>query len=126
MTDYRDAAMNPITNKSGRKEQNNLEFCPSCKKILLPNLEKRRLRCSCCGYERPLMETKLYSEGVLKPKKTLVLKDTSRHRIRKKLCPRCGNDEAYSWMHGRSKENAPEPSNRFFKCTKCGHSWKEM
>jgi DNA-directed RNA polymerase subunit M len=74
------------------------------------------------------METKLFSEEILKPKQTLVLgtKDAPNRRIKKKLCQECGNNEAYTWMYGRSKENAPEPSNRYYKCTKCGHVWKEM
>lgn len=101
-----------------------IEFCPSCKKVLLPDIEKRRMRCSACGFERPMRETKLFTEGILKPKETLVV-DGSRRAVRK-ACPQCGCGRAYAWGHGRSKENCPEPSNRFYRCARCGHRWKEM
>jgi DNA-directed RNA polymerase subunit M/transcription elongation factor TFIIS len=70
------------------------------------------------------VETKLYTEKILKPKPTLVI--TSHLHAIKKLCPKCRNSQAYFWGSGRSKENAPEPSNTFYKCTKCGHTWKEI
>jgi len=38
-------------------------------------------------------------------------------------CPKCGNNEAYYWeVQTRS---ADEPATRFFKCTRCGHVWRE-
>ena len=91
---------------------------------MLPDLTKHTLTCRICGYEQPLMETKLYTEGILKPKQTLVI--NSHAHTTKKECSKCGNNEAYFWRSGRSKENAPEPSNVFYKCTKCGYAWKEM
>jgi len=101
-----------------------MEYCPSCKNVLLTDLRKRKLTCSACGYEQPYVETKLYTEESLKPKQMLVLGDYNRYITKK--CPKCGNNKAYFWKHGRSKENAPEPSNRFYKCARCGHAWKEM
>jgi DNA-directed RNA polymerase subunit M len=102
-----------------------LEFCPKCKKVLLPDMEKGKLACRTCGFEKPFSETRLYTERTLKPKRTIVLGDSKRH-ITNRLCPKCGNDKAYVWRHGISKENAPEPSNWFYKCTRCGNAWKEM
>jgi DNA-directed RNA polymerase subunit M len=128
MSDGFRGTMKSNAGKDARIKSTGLEFCPTCKKILSLDLRARKLRCGTCGYERSIMETKLYSEKTLKPKQTLILgpRDISNAHTRKKVCPECGNDEAYFWMHGRSKENAPEPSNRFYKCTRCGHAWKEI
>lgn len=101
-----------------------VEFCPSCRKVLLPDLERRRLACRACGYERPLAEARLFTGRVLKPKPTLLLEGS--RRIVKKQCPECRSVGAHSWGQGRSKENAPEPSNTFYRCTRCGHTWKEI
>ncbi len=38
-------------------------------------------------------------------------------------CPKCGNDKAFWWM--QQTRSADEPSTRFYKCTKCGHVWRE-
>ena len=38
-------------------------------------------------------------------------------------CPKCKNNKAYFWIEQtRSSDEAP---TRFYKCTKCGHVWRE-
>ncbi len=38
-------------------------------------------------------------------------------------CPKCGNDTAEWWtMQTRSSD---EPETRFYRCTKCKHTWRE-
>lgn len=38
-------------------------------------------------------------------------------------CKQCGNEKAYFWtVQTRSGDEA---ETKFFKCTKCGHSWRE-
>ena len=56
--------------------------------------------------EVPVIET---TEGALPTTKT--------------ECPKCGNDRAYWWM--QQTRAADEPSTRFYKCTECGHTWRE-
>ncbi|MCD6114052.1 MAG: transcription factor S, partial [Thermoprotei archaeon] len=38
-------------------------------------------------------------------------------------CPKCGNREAYVWM--MQTRAADEPPTRFYRCTKCGYTWRE-
>jgi DNA-directed RNA polymerase subunit M len=38
-------------------------------------------------------------------------------------CEKCGNKEAYFWTS--QTRSADEAETRFFKCKKCGHSWRE-
>ncbi len=38
-------------------------------------------------------------------------------------CPKCGHNEAEWWtMQTRSSD---EPETRFYRCTKCKHTWRE-
>lgn len=39
------------------------------------------------------------------------------------VCPACGNKEAYWWI--RQLRAADEPEVRFYRCTKCGKTWRE-
>ncbi|RLG10996.1 MAG: transcription factor S, partial [Thaumarchaeota archaeon] len=39
------------------------------------------------------------------------------------ICPKCGNREAYYWAV--QTRSADEPMTRFFRCTKCGYTWRE-
>lgn len=38
-------------------------------------------------------------------------------------CRECGNQEA--WYTLKQTASADEPPTRFFKCTECGHRWRE-
>ncbi|MEM3032488.1 MAG: transcription factor S, partial [Nitrososphaerota archaeon] len=38
-------------------------------------------------------------------------------------CPQCGNNEAKWWTV--QTRSADEPMTQFFRCTKCGHTWRE-
>jgi DNA-directed RNA polymerase, subunit M/Transcription elongation factor TFIIS len=50
--------------------------------------------------------------------------DTSKLPVSKEVtCPKCGNHEAYYWMI--QTRAADEPPTRFYKCVKCGHTWRE-
>ena len=39
------------------------------------------------------------------------------------VCPNCGAREAYYWSV--QTRSADEPMTQFFKCKKCGHTWRE-
>ena len=41
----------------------------------------------------------------------------------KVICPRCGHDEASYWMV--QTRGGDEASTQFFRCTKCGRTWRE-
>jgi len=38
-------------------------------------------------------------------------------------CPKCENNEAFWCM--QQMRSADEAPTRFYKCTKCGHTWRE-
>jgi len=38
-------------------------------------------------------------------------------------CPKCGNNQAYVWQV--QTRGADESSTQFFRCTKCGYTFRE-
>ena len=37
-------------------------------------------------------------------------------------CPKCKNGTAFWWM--LQTRSADEPTTQFYRCTKCGHTWR--
>ena len=100
-------------------------FCPNCKSLLRP--EGENLKCSRCEFERPIDETvesttkteleeDLKDVPVFSDLDTMPVDDTV-------FCPKCENKGAY-W-HLRQTRSADEATTRFYRCTKCKHTWRE-
>ena len=109
-----------------------MKFCPRCGAIMRYDVRKKILKCPKCGYEEA-------------PNRSFVLSRTITHSEKEKLviiesgktgvppnavllkgqvrCPKCDSDEVYAWqMQTRA---ADEPPTTFYKCAKCGHTWRE-
>ena len=103
-----------------------MEFCKKCGGILVPKKTKTGVVFVCrnCG--------KKYSKGTdititekvkLKDNiKTVKQKDEGLP-VTENQCPVCGNKEAFWWM--QQTRSIDEPPTRFYRCTKCGHTWWE-
>lgn len=93
--------------------------------------EKKTLKCPRCGYihEDELNQSISYKEDIRHtPKeKTILIESTNKEetlpKIKGVICSKCGNDEAYWWV--LQTRRADEPPTRFYRCTKCGHVWRE-
>jgi len=98
-------------------------FCPKCSSLMIP--KQGKLVCMNCGTEREIEEkdnTKIMakSQGM----DILVIEDSADTLPRTKAeCPKCGHNEAY-WVI-RQTRAADEPETRIYRCTKCGHTWRE-
>ena len=99
-------------------------FCPDCKSILRPKDKggKRVLWCS-CGYTSDKPETTEIREQQETMKKIEAIETIETNPIIEARCPECENKEAYYWT--QQTRAADEPETRFFKCTKCNHTWRE-
>lgn len=111
-----------------------MRFCPRCGTLmtLRRNEGKMVWMCPNCGYVEDYNPSSL---------QFTVLRQTIKHTEKEKIvvveekppetlpvtkgvvCPKCGHNEAYYWIV--QTRRADEPPTRFFKCTRCGHVWRE-
>nr|WP_245529235.1 transcription factor S [Caldisphaera lagunensis] len=117
--------------------QGSMMFCPKCGSLMKPKHigGKLYLVCPKCGYKTEVDQNSLSNTLKVKEKiqhtpkdKTIVVDSQAppptaqivKGSIR---CPRCGNDELLAWMI--QTRAADEPPTRFYRCTKCGYTWRE-
>ncbi|MEM0026395.1 MAG: transcription factor S [Ignisphaera sp.] len=108
-------------------------FCPKCGTLLIFDKTKKVYRCPKCGYETRNLSNKVIMTKSIShnEKERLTVVDSStvsapptatlvKGHVR---CPKCGSEEVYAWqMQTRA---ADEPPTTFYKCAKCGHTWRE-
>ncbi|MEM5802309.1 MAG: transcription factor S [Candidatus Aenigmatarchaeota archaeon] len=107
-----------------------LKFCEKCGGILL--VKKKRINfvlvCRKCGreYKPPKGEKLSITEEQHETRKGIVVLGSDEGLgelpITKIMCPKCENMEAYWWM--QQTRAADEPPTLFYKCKKCGYSWR--
>ena len=100
-------------------------FCPKCGSILRPKEKggKRILYCNCGFTKTPGNESAEIKETVKCGKKIEVIEQVEINPKIKIKCEKCKNGVAYYWT--KQTRGADEPETRFFKCTKCNHTWRE-
>ena len=100
-----------------------VKFCPKCKNIMLP--QEGNLVCTVCGFEDELEKTESYElkEKLETKQEIVVIEDVNTLPTTRIECPNCGNMEVYWWL--QQTRCADEPETRFYKCTKCAHTWRE-
>lgn len=99
-----------------------MEFCPKCKSMMIPI--KNVYKCRKCDFEKPKEGQGFVSKTERKEREVTVLdqREMGMPTTRAK-CEECGNDTAYWWL--RQLRSADESEVRFFRCTKCGNTWRE-
>lgn len=101
-------------------------FCEKCGSILRPKERagKRILFCSCGFTKVPGDDVSAEIKETLEVgKKIEVIEKLETNPKVKITCEKCGNKAAYYWT--QQTRSADEPETRFFKCTKCNHTWRE-
>jgi DNA-directed RNA polymerase subunit M len=85
------------------------------------------LVCNACGHVQEgakLEEYKVIKKAEPGEEITVVEKESKpalpTTRIR---CPECGHGASYWWL--QQTRGADEPTTRFYRCTKCDHTWRE-
>ncbi len=110
-----------------RTEASGLKFCPQCGAFCEVDNSKKCYVCPKCGWEEPLEETREISRSSHRDEKIIVIGQKERKLSTmprtKAKCEKCGNDEAYWWMV--QTRGVDESSTQFFRCTKCGHTWRD-
>jgi len=102
-----------------------MEFCPKCGSIIV---EKRKnFGCLRCGYStKEKIKLKISEKTDEKDKKEVAVVKGGDNEVLPVVdahCKKCGNNKSYFWtVQTRSGDEA---ETKFFKCTKCGYTWRE-
>ncbi len=103
-----------------------MKFCPKCGSIMLLKKEggNNFYVCPKCNYKEKVLGKAGISQKTKKSVKIDVVEEEHIvYPITKAECPKCGNKEAYYWTV--QTRAADEGETKFFKCTKCGYTWRE-
>lgn len=101
-----------------------MEFCPKCKSIMI--YQGDNAVCRKCGYEKEVSDdVNLVTVARRRQEEIPVIEGENVKTLptTNVVCPNCGNREAYWWL--RQLRAADESEVRFFRCTKCGKTWRE-
>lgn len=100
-----------------------MEFCEKCGGMIL--IQDNKVACAGCGHKlkkKPKIEA---SEKAGKKETIEVIKegaDNTYPQVEME-CPKCKNKKAFFWtMQTRA---ADESETKFYKCTKCHHTWRK-
>lgn len=107
-----------------------IKFCEKCGNLLVAKKGKKKgvvhLVCRKCGKEYKIGEKLTISEEMHDEKKGIVVmgKDETQAELPSThiMCPKCEYNEAFWWM--QQTRSADEPPTLFYKCKKCGYSWR--
>lgn len=103
-------------------------FCPKCGSVMMPRKEKDKkvLACTSCKYVDKSKEKKTIKEVVKSEEELEVInkeaEDESLPEIEEE-CPKCKNTKARYWLV--QTRSGDEAETKFYKCTKCKHTWRE-
>lgn len=96
-----------------------MEFCPKCGSMLIGK------NCNRCDYISE-KEVELVATQKMPTKKEIVVVNDGDNEINpiiEMTCEKCKNHEAYFWT--KQTRAGDEAETRFFRCTKCKHTWRE-
>lgn len=87
--------------------------------------DNNKAACAKCGY-KPKGKFKIQSSENIEKKEGIRIIDEKKlntYPIVNHKCAKCKNKESYFWtMQTRA---ADESETKFYKCTKCEHTWRE-
>ncbi|MDP2926208.1 MAG: transcription factor S [Nanoarchaeota archaeon] len=100
-----------------------MEFCPKCGCVLVE--KNKNFACVRCGHKAKSKVKIESSEKIdVKPEIGIINeKDANIFPVINSICQKCGHKEAWFWTS--QTRAGDEAETRFFKCTKCKHTWRE-
>ena len=110
---------------------NDIDFCDKCGSVLIPQRKGSSLTLVCrkCGKKastKGKKDFKITISTSKKAEKIVVVDKKAEIEVLPRTeaqCPKCEHGEAYWWM--QQTRAADEAPTRFYRCVKCGHTWRE-
>ena len=100
-----------------------MEFCPKCGCVLVE--KDGNFKCLRCGHKSK-SKIKIESSEKIEVKPEIGIindKDANVFPIINATCPKCSHKEAFFWTS--QTRAGDEAETKFFRCTKCKHTWRE-
>lgn len=100
-----------------------MEFCPKCGCVLVE--KNKSFSCARCNYKaKSKVKIEATEKIGTKPEIGIITdKETDVFPVTNANCPKCQHKEAYFWTS--QTRSGDEAETRFFRCTKCKHTWRE-
>jgi len=106
-----------------------MQFCPKCHLAMIPRKKEKAvvLVCPRCGEETRRSDPMVKKLGTARESVVVISKEEEKSiqtlPTTSVICQKCGHGEAFYWMvHTLGGD---EGSTQFFRCTKCGGTWRE-
>jgi len=99
-------------------------FCKKCGKLL--KNQNGVFVCVLCDEKSEPSSAPLIHTDKRIEREIVIVEDTEQIKTLPTItvrCPQCNNNEAMWWL--RQLRSADESEVRFFRCTKCSHTWRE-
>ena len=104
-----------------------MKFCSKCGTVMKLDPEKKVLVWPNCKAEEMMEEAIVYERNNEAKEKIVVIGRKERNLRTlpqtKAKCPKCDNLMAEWWMV--QTRSIDESATQFFRCTKCGHTWRD-
>jgi len=98
-----------------------MEFCPKCETRLKKDSVSTFLICPKCQYVK---EKSQESDPAFLIMDEVDIKESRGLESTIKIdCEKCHNQEGVSWAF--QTRSADEPETKFYRCTKCNHTWRD-
>ncbi len=103
-----------------------MEFCPNCD-VQLKN-DNGLLSCPKCKYvkekiDKTTKKSEEIDDGILVMEESDLDQAKALESTIKIDCEKCHNQEGVWWS--LQTRSADEPETRFYRCTKCNHTWRD-
>jgi len=97
-----------------------MDFCDKCGSVFVK--KDGKIICK-CGRTKEKLNINTSEKFSGKIKVEAVKENEEIHAVTPANCPKCHHEKAYTWS--KQMRGSDEPETIFFKCVKCGHSWRK-
>ena len=105
-----------------------MQFCPKCNLAMMPTKKEKAIVLACPKCGEQTTQSNVIVQKLAKPKESVVVLGKESNAVKtlpktKATCQKCGHGEAFYWMV--QTRGGDEAMTQFFRCTKCGATWRE-